>query len=404
MQIEKLLETHSQQHLLRYLEGWNQTERKTFERQLLSIDWSVLDSLQVSEPDPTGEVNPIEGLSLRQIETQKQTYIETGKAAVKDGKVAAVLLAGGQGTRLGTSSPKGTYNIGVTRPLYIFEQLIANLKKVCAQCRANVPLLIMTSEKNDGETRAFFEEHDYFGYPKDYVRFFVQEMAPCVDAAGKLLVEGRGKLATSPNGNGGWYQSLQKAGLLEEKLLANTEWFNVFAVDNVLQRIADPAFVGATILSGKKCGAKFVRKTRPEEKVGVLCLKDGLPGVIEYYELSEELANLKNSAGELIYSYGVTLNYLFHAQTLAKIAAQKIPVHTAKKKIPYLTEEGKSVEPQEANGYKFETLILDLVRLMGSCLPYEVVREKEFAPVKNKTGIDSVETARELLTKNGIVL
>lgn len=395
---------HGQSHLMRDYMQWNEAERKQFEQQIGQIDWSIFESMNAVWEENSGDISPIEGLSLREIETHRSEYLKIGTEAIRQGKIIAVLLAGGQGTRLGTSSPKGTYNIGITRPLYIFEQLIDNLKKVCTQCNAYVPLLIMTSEKNDEETRTFFAKHSYFGYPASHVRFFVQEMAPCVDFSGKLLLEGRGKVATSPNGNGGWYRSLERAGLLKDRLLSNAEWFNVVAVDNVLQRIADPVFVGATIVSGKKCGAKFVRKNRPEEKVGLLCQRDGLPCVVEYYELPERLATLQDPSGELVYSYGVTLNYLFHASTLAEIASQKIPVHTVKKKISFLNEDGMLTEPDEVNGYKFETLILDMVRLMGSCLPYEAEREKEFAPVKNKTGVDSVETAQKLLLLNGVIL
>lgn len=404
MEIKSLLEMHGQSHLMRDYMQWNEAERKQFEQQIGQIDWSIFESMNAVWEENSGDISPIEGLSLREIETHRSEYLKIGTEAIRQGKIIAVLLAGGQGTRLGTSSPKGTYNIGITRPLYIFEQLIDNLKKVCTQCNAYVPLLIMTSEKNDEETRTFFAKHSYFGYPASHVRFFVQEMAPCVDFSGKLLLEGRGKVATSPNGNGGWYRSLERAGLLKDRLLSNAEWFNVVAVDNVLQRIADPVFVGATIVSGKKCGAKFVRKNRPEEKVGLLCQRDGLPCVVEYYELPERLATLQDPSGELVYSYGVTLNYLFHASTLAEIASQKIPVHTVKKKISFLNEDGMLTEPDEVNGYKFETLILDMVRLMGSCLPYEAEREKEFAPVKNKTGVDSVETAQKLLLLNGVIL
>ena len=182
------------------------------------------------------------------------------------------------------------------------------------------------------------------------------------------------------------------------------EWLNVFSGDNVLQRIADPVFVGATALSGLPCGAKVVRKSCPEERVGVLCLKGGLPQVVEYYELSEEMANARDGKGNLLYSFGVTLNYLFRLTRLKEIAAREIPVHVVKKKIPCIDEGGNPVFPETENGYKYETLILDMVRLAGSCLPFEVEREKEFAPVKNRTGTDSVESARILLQKNGVKL
>lgn len=402
MNIEELLLSHKQEHILRYIKQLNGAERGELEKQISAIDWDIFQSLDTAQ-QPKGEITPITGVSLQEIEANKQEYLKTGRAALRAGKVAAVLLAGGQGTRLGSLAPKGAYNIGVSKPLYIFEQLIRNLQEVCTDIGAAVPLLVMTSEKNDGDTRAFFEEHGYFGYPKSHVRFFVQAMAPSVDENGKLLMESKSRLAASPNGNGGWYASIVRAGLLGDALLKNIEWFNVFAVDNVLQRIADPAFVGATILSGRKSGAKVVRKNCPEERVGALCLEDGRPSVIEYYEISPELANLRDGAGELVYSYGVILNYLFEAKTLGRISSEKIPVHVAKKKIPYWNGS-ETVQPEKENGYKFETLILDMVRLMGSCLPYEIEREKEFAPVKNQTGVDSVESARELLVKNGVKL
>lgn len=234
--------------------------------------------------------------------------------------------------------------------------------------------------------------------------FFRQEMAPAVDEQGKLLMSAKDSLALSPNGNGGWYTSLERAGLVEKMAARGVEWFNVFAVDNVLQRIADPVFVGATIASGKASGAKFVRKGYPEERVGVLCLEDGLPTVIEYYELSDEMANLRDGAGRLVYAFGVTLNYLFRLDVLQEIVSQRLPVHAAHKKVPCLDESGALVTPERENGYKFETLILDMVREAGSCLPFEVVREHEFAPIKNKVGKDSVESARELLKRNGVQL
>ena len=403
-EIRKILQSYGQEHLLRFYGELSEGERETLARQIKNTDWSVLHAFRESASDARGKISPIEGLSLKAIEEEKSRFEEAGIAALKAGKVAAVLLAGGQGTRLGSPAPKGTFDIGVTRPLYIFEQLIRNLQDSCRACGETVPLLIMTSEKNDGETRAFFEERDYFGYPADKIRFFVQDMAPSVDLNGKALLEEKGSLALSPNGNGGWYSSLCRAGLLSDPVLSKTEWFNVFSVDNVLQRIADPVFVGATVLSGKASGAKVVRKTRPEERVGVLCLEDGLPSVIEYYEISPETANLRDGEGNLVYGYGVTLNYLFRAEKLREISGSRIPVHKVRKKIPYLNEDGNRVEPETENGYKFETLILDMVRLAGSCLPFEVVREREFAPVKNKTGVDSVDTARELLVKNGVKL
>ena len=376
---------------------------KKLEKQLDEMDWSYLDLIHQKE-QKRGTFAPLGAMEIPEIEEKKTGFTRVGMDAIRNTKVGAVLLAGGQGTRLGFDKAKGMYNIGVTRELYIFEQLIANLKKVTAAANAWVPLYIMTSDKNDEQTRAFFEEHAYFGYDPAYIRFFVQEMVPAVDFEGNVLIESNDSLAMSPNGNGGWFKSLVKAGLdrdLEEK---GVEWLNVFAVDNVLQQIADPVFVGATIASGCVSGAKVVRKTNPYERVGALCLEDGKPSIVEYYELTPEMAEAVNENGSLLYGFGVILNYLFRLDKLLEIENRQLPLHIVEKKVPYLDENGMLQKPETPNAYKFETLILDMIYMMVNCLSFEVVREKEFAPVKNATGVDSVESARELLQKNHIVI
>ena len=376
---------------------------KKLEKQLDEMDWSYLDLIHQKE-QKRGTFAPLGAMEIPEIEEKKTGFTKVGMDAIRNTKVGAVLLAGGQGTRLGFDKAKGMYNIGVTKELYIFEQLIANLKKVTAAANAWVPLYIMTSDKNDEQTRAFFEEHAYFGYDPEYIRFFVQEMVPAVDFEGNVLIESNDSLAMSPNGNGGWFKSLVKAGLdrdLEEK---GVEWLNVFAVDNVLQQIADPVFVGATIASGCVSGAKVVRKTNPYERVGALCLEDGKPSIVEYYELTPEMAEAVNENGSLLYGFGVILNYLFRLDKLLEIENRQLPLHIVEKKVPYLDENGMLQKPETPNAYKFETLILDMIYMMDNCLSFEVVREKEFAPVKNATGVDSVESARELLQKNHIVI
>ena len=376
---------------------------KKLEKQLDEMDWSYLDLIHQKE-QKRGTFAPLGAMEIPEIEEKKTGFTKVGMDAIRNTKVGAVLLAGGQGTRLGFDKAKGMYNIGVTKELYIFEQLIANLKKVTAAANAWVPLYIMTSDKNDEQTRAFFEEHAYFGYDPAYIRFFVQEMVPAVDFEGNVLIESNDSLAMSPNGNGGWFKSLVKAGLDRDLEKKGVEWLNVFAVDNVLQQIADPVFVGATIASGCVSGAKVVRKTNPYERVGALCLEDGKPSIVEYYELTPEMAEAVNENGSLLYGFGVILNYLFRLDKLLEIESRQLPLHIVEKKVPYLDENGMLQKPETPNAYKFETLILDMIYMMDNCLSFEVVREKEFAPVKNATGVDSVESARELLQKNHIVI
>jgi UDP-N-acetylglucosamine/UDP-N-acetylgalactosamine diphosphorylase len=373
------------------------------EKQLEEMNWDSIGLIH-GEKQQRGSFAPLGAMEIPEIEEKKAEFTKIGIDAIRKTKVGAVLLAGGQGTRLGFDKAKGMYNIGVTRELYIFEQLIENLKKVTAQAGVPVPLYIMTSDKNDEQTREFFAEHDYFGYDKDYVKFFVQEMVPAVDFDGNVLLESADSLAMSPNGNGGWFKSLVKAGLDKDLAEKGVEWLNVFAVDNVLQQIADPVFVGATIASGCVSGAKVVRKNDPYERVGALCLEDGRPSIVEYYELTPEMAEAKNEKGSLLYGFGVILNYLFRVDKLFEIESKNLPLHIVEKKVPYIDENGAPVKPETPNAYKFETLILDMVYMMDNCLSFEVVREKEFAPVKNPTGTDSVESARKLLEKNGIII
>ncbi|MBQ8519720.1 MAG: UDPGP type 1 family protein [Agathobacter sp.] len=395
--IEKINETN--QRYLKNLVGKDIPQRLV--DQINNMDWSYLNLIGERE-QKRGEFAPLGAMELPEIQAKKEEFKAIGLEAIRNCKVGAILLAGGQGTRLGFDKAKGMYNIGVSKDLYIFEQLIRNLQKVTEEAGAFVPLYIMTSDKNDAQTREFFAEHDYFGYNKDFVKFFVQEMVPAVDFDGNVLVEAEDSLAMSPNGNGGWFASLVKAGLGEDMKEKGVEWLNVFAVDNVLQQIADPVFVGATIQSGCVSGAKVVRKCDPYERVGALCLEDGKPSIIEYYELTPEMAEATNEAGSLLYGFGVILNYLFSVEKLFEISKKQMPLHIVEKKVPYMDENGVAIKPETPNAYKFETLILDMIFLMDNCLSFEVDREKEFAPVKNATGVDSVESARELLQKNGI--
>lgn len=404
-EMKEELEKYGQQHLLQYYDALDESGKAFMEDQISMIDWNYLRHAEENAQAERGVITPLlEAVSIADIDHQADAFRSAGLKAIREGKVGAMLLAGGQGTRLGCSGPKGVVDIGLTHPVYIFERLFANTMDVVREAGAWIPFFIMTSDKNHEETMDFLEEHDFFGYNRDYVWFFRQDMAPCIDYNYRLMMEDAEHLAISPNGNGGWFSSFARAGLLKKAKEMGVEWLNAFAVDNVLQRIADPLFIGAVLDSGCECGAKAVRKADPKERVGVLCLEDGRPSIVEYYELSDEMAYAKNEKGEYLYTYGVILNYLFRIDKLEEIMDQKLPMHIAEKKIPYMDPDGTMHHPDKPNGYKFETLILDMVHMMDDCLAYEVEREHEFAPIKNPTGVDSIESARELLKKNGILL
>ena len=369
-----LLTQKDQLQLLSFYDTLTPEQQENLLAQIEGIDWSLLDVLKTHETvNARGTFAPLSAMELSQIDANRAHLEEVGLQAIREGKVAAVLLAGGQGTRLGFDKPKGMYNIGVTRELYIFECLINNVMEIVKKAGAWIPFYIMTSDKNYDDTTAFLKEKNYFGYNAKYIHFFKQEMAPSVDYNGKLLMEAPDRLSLSPNGNGGWFSSLCRYGYDKQMKEAGVEWLTAFAVD-------------------------------PNERVGVLCTEDGKPSIVEYYEMTEDMIHLKDENGNLLYNFGVILNYMFNLDRLTEIKSKRLPLHIVEKKIPYIDGDGNLIKPTTPNGYKFESLILDMIHMMDSCCPFEVEREKAFAPVKNPTGVDSVESARKLLEKNGVTL
>ena len=404
--LENILLKHNQKALLEYINSLPEKDFNLLYNQIKDIDWTFLSYL-FEDHKKSGEsiIEPItDTLSMDAIQAKKDEYLKIGLEAIRNQELCLLLLAGGQGTRLGFDMPKGTFNMGINKDLYIFQLLIEHTLDVVRMADTWIKFYIMTSDINYDDTVNFFKEHNYFGYNPDYIYFFVQELNPVTDFDGNLLLSSESSLAMSPNGNGGWFSSLRRCGLLDDILNSNLKWINVFAVDNVLQGIADPIFLGATIAEGKMSGAKVVAKANPEEKVGAICTENGKPHIIEYYELSEDMMYQKNPDGALSYGYGVILNYLFPISRLKETLDIRMPLHVVKKAVPYVNKEGELITPDSPNAYKFETLALDLIHEMDDCLVFEVDRCKEFAPVKNKTGVDSVDTARELLKHNGYEL
>lgn len=403
---KKKLEQYGQMHVLKYYDELTDSEKKELLAQIEDTDFAVTENCKnLGKGGERGKFAPLAAMQVDEIDRRRDELFSIGKKALKEGRVAACLLAGGMGTRLGSDDPKGMYNIGLTKPVYIFQRLIENLMDTVKSAdNTYIRLFIMTSEKNNDATIAFLKEKNFFGYPEDKVTFFKQDMAPASDYEGRVYMESKSRISTSPNGNAGWYASMLRAGLRDIILKEGIEWIDIFAVDNVLQRIADPCFVGATLSAGVSCGAKVVRKNAPDEKVGVMCLEDGKPSIVEYYELSQQMMDARDENGDPAYNYGVILNYLFNEKALFEISQKTLPLHVVEKKIPYIDENANLIKPDKPNGCKFEQLVLDMIHELPSCLPYEVVREHEFAPIKNREGVDSVESARDLCRLNGIEL
>lgn len=399
---KQVLARFGQEQLLDYYDELSEEQRSQLLSDIANINFKVISNIGNAAQKKRGKLRPIDAVTVEEIKRRRNQFEMVGEALLEENKVGAVLLAGGQGSRLGFDKPKGMFNMGLTREVSIFELQMENIRAVTDKTGRYFPLFIMTSTTNHADTVAFFQKNNYFGYPRDRVFFYEQDVAPSCDYNGKIYLSEKHRVALNPNGNGGWYSSLINGGLGKVLERENIEWLNVYSVDNVLQRICDPAFIGATVLKRCRCGAKVVKKACAEEKVGVLCTENGKPAIVEYYEMPENLKNRKKK-GELVFRYGVTLNYLFNVHDLNATLLGKLPYHVADKAVAHI-ENGVRVTPEKPCGYKFETLVVDMVQMMGTCLAYEVEREKEFAPVKNAKGADSVDTARELLLKNGVVL
>jgi len=253
----KTLQEHGQEHVLRFYSQLNQEEKRELEKEIESLEYTMIEEAMRSNPETNqDQIAPIQTLTQQQIKQQEERFRCIGEQVLRQEKVAAVLLAGGQGSRLGFDGPKGTLNVGITKPLYLFEILLRNIEANTKPLGAHMHLYIMTSERNHEQTVAFFKEHQFFGYPQAYIHFFKQDMAPSLDHQGKILLEEKGRISLTPNGNGGWFSSLQRNGMIAEMKENGIEWLNVFSVDNVLQNIGDPVFIGATIVNGHAAGAK----------------------------------------------------------------------------------------------------------------------------------------------------
>ena len=398
--LRKLLESADQTHLLSDLGTLSEAERERLAAEIMAVDFGIFERAKLFEEKVYDTLAPMPIFSAERVERERATLEALGLSVIGAGKVGAVLLCGGQGTRLGYPHPKGMFNIGIKREISIFSLHFRYLTEVARKAGTWFPIYIMTSIYNRAEIEDFLKEKAFFGYKPSAIYFFEQNMAPSTDFEGKLYRSSPSSLVLSPDGNGGWFSSLVSNGLLDGIKKRGVEWLNVISIDNVLQRTVDPLFVGATLSANACCGAKVVKKSDPDERIGLICENGGYPSVIEYYELDR--LKKENTVSVEGLDYGVILNYLFKVCEMEKTLSSPLPVHRARKKIPYY--DGEYRTPEKENGFKYEMLATDLVERMPSCLAYEILREKEFAPVKNLTGVDSVDTAREMLLRQGYEL
>ncbi len=397
-----LLKKYKQEKLFNYFSLLNKKEKEELEKQIERINFEQLNNLYQSiKQKPIIEEKRIEAISYvdkAKLSKEEQQELEKkGIEIIQTGKYAVVTMAGGQGTRLGHKGPKGTYLLNtVNGPKYIFEIIIDTLKKANEKYGIMIPWYVMTSRENNEETIEFLEQHSYFGYDKTKVKFFKQGELPLLNEQGELILDKDKKIKEAADGNGGIYEAMLKNGVLQDMKQRGIEWIFVSNVDNILSHFVDPLLLGLTIKQNNLIATKSVAKTNPKEKVGVFCKMNGKAKVIEYIDLPEEMAEERDFNGELIYGEVNIANYLFHRSVFEELENSKLPYHAAHKKSGYLTDKGEYVEPNEPNAYKFESFIFDAFVKYDNMTVLRVRREEEFAPVKNKEGNDSPETATEL--------
>lgn len=391
-QAKQRLEKYGQGHVLRFWDALDAAARRALLAQVEDIDFDEVARMK-KMLHGKAEAHCLTPRPAPVVKWTKRTHADAfvkGEEQMRKGHVAVLLVAGGQGSRLGFDGPKGAYGIGPVsdRPLFYFHaRKIVRLARVYGK---PVPFYVMTSEVNDAATRACFEDHDYFGLNPADVIFFKQGVWPALDAGGRLILEAPGRIFVSPDGHGGTLTALAKNGCLDDMADRGIKSIFYFQVDNPLVDIADPAFIGLHALRGAELSLKLCLKRSPTEKVGAVSVLDsGRCGMIEYSELTPKQAAR--------FKYGSPAIHVFSLAFLKKEARKAMPLHRAHKKIPFVDEDGKLVKPDAPNGYKFEKFIFDVLPDAKTLVNLAFDRDEEFAPVKNAVGEDSPATCRTAL-------
>ena len=400
-----LLKMYNQEHIIKLLEKLDKEKKQALIEQISKIDFHQLkelyDNTKKEIEIKENKIEPLPYMDKKKLsEEQKEEFQKLGEEILKNGEYAVVTMAGGQGTRLGHSGPKGTFKLDVYgKGKYLFEILAENLKEANQKYGKIIPWYIMTSKENNEETINFMEKHNYFGYDKNAVRFFAQSELPLLDINGKLLVGKDMRIKEASDGNGGTYSSLRASGALAEMKEKGIKWVFIGGVDNALLKMADTILLGMAIKKKVQIASKSIVKANPHERVGVFAKMNGHPKVIEYSEMPDKMAEEIDSDGELKYGEAHIMCNLYTIEAIEKISKETLIYHSAFKKNAYIDENGKEVITTEPNSFKFESFIFDAFELFDDIAILRGKREDDFAPVKNKEGVDSPKTAKELYEK-----
>ena len=391
-----LLEKNGQAQVLRFWDRLGEGERQALLAQIGQLDFESLERMKALLDAPAEAVTG-EMTAPDVVEWTPALYSaskKVGEEALRAGKVAVLVVAGGQGSRLGYDGPKGAYSIGPVTGSSLFYFHTRKILALSRKYKTRIPFYVMTSEVNNEATRAHFEENGYFGMPKEDVIFFVQGVWPALDAEGKIILDRPGHIFMSPDGHGGTLTALDRNGCLEDMEKRGISEVFYFQVDNPMVELADPAFVGLHMSKKADISLKLCAKRGPYEKVGAVVKRNGHFAMVEYSELSDEQANRRTPKGDLYFKYGSVAIHIFSLDFMRREARKAMPLHIAHKKIPVCREDGTTVKPESNNGCKFEKFIFDVLPDAETVLNVAFDRAEEFSPVKNAEGEDSPESCR----------
>lgn len=416
--LRRKLADFGQEHLLQFWDQLSEKERDELRRDITELNFpEVIDcydramrvSSLVKSATLDDKVTPIPKERIGSVKTtdkdELKVYEKLGLQEVANGKVAVLLMAGGQGTRLGVSYPKGMYDVGLPSGKTLFQlqaERILRLEDLAeAECgkRGEITWYILTSEATHDTTVDFLREHNYFNLKEKNVKAFAQGMMPCFTLEGKIILSEKHKISKAPDGNGGLYRALKVQGILDDMVQRGIRSVHAHSVDNILIKVADPIFLGYCISSSIDCGVKVVEKSSPSEPVGVVCKVNDTYQVVEYSEISKETAELRYDNGELVYNTANVCNHYFTVDFLSAVSnnyEKEMQVHIAKKKIPYVDANGQTQIPTTPNGVKIEKFVFDVFQFAKQLAVWMGVRQEDFSPLKNadSSGQDCPSTAR----------
>ena len=416
-QIRERLEKYGQVHLLKYWEEISEEQRRHLKSDIEELNLEELTrfyerataSLNEGKEKLDDRIEPIpesQFLSIsRTSDEKKKFYKNEGLLQISKGHVGVLLMAGGQGTRLGSKLPKGMYNVGLRSQKSLFRiqaERILSLQRLAYELtgqEGKIPWYIMTSEHTMEPTRAYFESNHYFGLRKKDIIFFEQGSLPCFSFGGKILLDEKHSISKAPDGNGGIYRALRDKHILADMNNRGLLYLHAHSVDNILIKVADPIFIGYCVSQKADCAAKCVEKSQPNEAVGVVCIVDGKYQVVEYSEISEKTSELKNPDGRLRFNAGNICNHFFTTAFLNKIGStyeKELKLHVAQKKIPFVDSTGVRANPDKPNGIKIEKFVFDVFEFAEKFVAVSCPREEEFSPLKNSesVGRECATTAR----------